>query len=74
MKILIEKGANINVTDKKGNSLLHTAVVKGHENIVKLLIEKGFDVNQKNKEGSPILTEAIHSKFFLKFSTVFFLN
>ncbi len=47
-KLLLEKGADFNLTDKYGNTPLNSAVFNGHIQIVKLLLEKGADVNLKD--------------------------
>lgn len=49
VKLLIEKGANINVKYDLYNTPLHIAMINGNLEIVKLLIEKGADVNAKNE-------------------------
>ncbi|KAF2192454.1 ankyrin repeat protein, partial [Zopfia rhizophila CBS 207.26] len=43
--LLIEKGANINATDNRGNSLLSCAAEKGHVSVIKLLLDKGANVD-----------------------------
>ncbi len=50
VKILIEKGANINCLNKDGYNSLMLALKKGHIEIVKLLIEKGININYVNKD------------------------
>lgn len=48
-KLLIEKGADVKVTDLKHNTLLHMIMqYPANSDIVKLLIEKGVDVNAQN--------------------------
>ena len=47
-KILIEKGANIELKDRYGYTPLEVAVHNGHISIVKLLIEKGSKINDQN--------------------------
>ena len=56
-KLLIEKGANIEIKDSGcGSSPLLFACQNGRTKIVKFLIEKGADINTKNSKGS----NAIH--------------
>ena len=50
MKLLLEKGADV---ESKDNRWLHAALVgckKGQEAVVKLLLEKGADVESKDKQ------------------------
>jgi len=51
VRLLIKKGANINVKDRKGVTALMEATGKGYIDIARLLIEKGADVNAKSDEG-----------------------
>lgn len=39
IKLLIEKGANVNAENKEGTTPLHVAAKKGHAETVKALIE-----------------------------------
>ena len=50
MRLLINKGADINAQDSRWGTALQVASETGHEQIVKLLINKGADVNA---QGSP---------------------
>ena len=47
--MLIEKGADVNATDSKGNTALHAAAVLGNEDSMKVLISAGADVNAENR-------------------------
>ena len=47
VELLIEKGIDINQTNKDGRNALHLATERGHKEIVQLLIEKGIHLNQK---------------------------
>ncbi|KAI9276495.1 ankyrin repeat-containing domain protein [Umbelopsis sp. AD052] len=49
IKHLIGAGANINVTDVYGNSVLHYAVRSEKVHIVKLVIDSGANVNARNQ-------------------------
>jgi hypothetical protein len=52
VKLLIQRGANINVRDVSGNRpLLILAAEKGHVAVVDLLFHFGVDVNTKDREG-----------------------
>lgn len=48
---LLNKGINVNSTDKSGYTALHYAVRSGDLSIVKTLINAGADVNVKTKAG-----------------------
>ena len=45
MRLLIEKGAEVNRTDEAEETALMVASIHGHVEVVKLLIEKGAEVN-----------------------------
>tara|TARA_B100000674_G_scaffold449288_1_gene418358 strand:- start:1271 stop:2125 length:855 start_codon:yes stop_codon:yes gene_type:complete len=52
VKKMVEKGADANLRNKKGNTPLHIAVHKEQNEIVKTLIEsEGVDLNPQNKKG-----------------------
>ncbi|XP_061175209.1 ankyrin-1-like [Saccostrea echinata] len=58
-KKLVEKGANVNVSDAQKNSVLNTACWKGLTDIVKLLVKSGADLNAQNDhESTPLYTAA----------------
>ncbi|KAK2578283.1 hypothetical protein KPH14_012873, partial [Odynerus spinipes] len=48
MQLLIDKGANVNIVDKYGNTPLHHA---HYLPLVKCLVENGADINARNHEG-----------------------
>lgn len=52
-ELLIEAGANIHITDKKGNTPLHTLATDGEERIdvIQYLIELGTNKDLKNHSG-----------------------
>ncbi len=51
IKLLIERGANINVRQEDGGTPLHIAVALGRAEIAELLIKEGADVAAKNRGG-----------------------
>jgi ankyrin repeat protein len=60
IKLLIEKGENINEKDSYGNSLLYNCIIyKSNIEIVKLLIEKGANINEIDSFGNSLLYNAI---------------
>ena len=48
MKILLDKGALVNICNSDGSTLLHWAVDGGDENIVRMLLEKGASTNTQD--------------------------
>ncbi len=59
VKLLLEKGANVNAKDKYGDTPLLRATKQRHLEIVKLLLDKGADVNEKDKYGDTPLLSAV---------------
>ena len=49
MKLLLEKGAELETKDYYGRTPLSWAAQKGHEAVVKLLLEKGAGLETKDK-------------------------
>ncbi|XP_076083206.1 uncharacterized protein LOC143054171 [Mytilus galloprovincialis] len=49
VEILLDKGSNINQTNKNGETPFYTACFGGHYSLAKLLIEKNADINKRNK-------------------------
>ena len=45
VQLLLDKGADVNLTGVFYGCALDVASAKGHENIVQLLLDKGADVN-----------------------------
>lgn len=58
LRYLLEKGANANVTDKHGITILLAAIWEGHTNCVKLLLEKGANPNGLTPDGTDYLDAA----------------
>ena len=50
-KTLVEKGAEVNVTDTKGRTELMWASCKGHLAVVEALLAAGADVNARSHDG-----------------------
>ena len=51
IKLLLDKGANINIRDVDGNTPIISACGYGSIDIAKLLLEHGANINDKNNEG-----------------------
>ncbi len=58
VKVLIEKGAQVNMQNNDGLSTLMLASLCGCSNVVKILIEKGAQVNMQNNDGWSALMAA----------------
>ncbi|XP_067951562.1 uncharacterized protein [Watersipora subatra] len=59
MKLLLERGSNVNAVNEGGYSTLHVAVNNQHLNCVKVLIEHDCDVNIQDTYGDTPLHDAI---------------
>ena len=51
MKLLVEKGAELDSKDNDGQTPLSCAADSGHEAVVKLLVEKGAELDSKDNDG-----------------------
>jgi uncharacterized protein len=51
IKVLIEKGANVNAVNSAGMTAMHYAVQRGSDRIVEFLASKGARFDLKNKQG-----------------------
>jgi len=56
VKLLLEKGANIEAKDNDGDTALINAAIKGETEMVKLLLEKGANIEAKDNKGETALT------------------
>lgn len=56
--ILLQKSANVNISDAFGNTPLHSAAAQGFDDIVEALLEnaKDIDLDAKNVEEYPHTT------------------
>jgi hypothetical protein len=55
VKVLLDKGANVNAHDPDGETALMAAVGSGNIEVVTMLLDKGADVKAKNKDGRTAL-------------------
>ena len=62
IKLLLERGANVNQADRDGWTALMGATVEGRIESVKLLLDNGADVNAKNHDGERALVMATRMK------------
>jgi uncharacterized protein len=58
-KFIIDNNAQLNLTDLKGNTALHTAIGTKQEKIALMLIQAGADINLFNAKGETPLSLAI---------------
>ncbi|XP_058793336.1 myotrophin-like [Phymastichus coffea] len=58
LRYLMDKGADLNATDKHGITVLLAAIWEGHTNCVKLLLEKGVKTDGKTPDGASYLDAA----------------
>jgi hypothetical protein len=59
VKVLLNKGANINAQDNYGLTTLMHSVLERQVEISKYLIKSGADINVKNQEGETVLDIAL---------------
>ena len=50
VKLMIEKGSDINIEDKYGQNCIFYSVREGHFAVTELLIQKGANINQVDKK------------------------
>ena len=56
-ELLLEKGADPNISLNSGESPLHFGAKKNNSQICRILLEKGADPNTRNKRGeTPLIT------------------
>ena len=59
IKLLLDTGISVNLTDKDGSTPLHVSAEFGHVEATKFLVERGAVINSTNKYGdTPLLVAA----------------
>ena len=63
VRLLLEKGGNVNTRTKKGETPLHMTVIgkKSNPQIIKILIDRGADINVRDEMGETPMHKAIDS-------------
>ncbi|KAL0228126.1 hypothetical protein RCL1_004269 [Eukaryota sp. TZLM3-RCL] len=51
VKLLIDFGYDVNITDSQGNTLLHQSIVIGNDELSCFLVSSGLDIHTSNKFG-----------------------
>ena len=57
VKLLLDRGADIDAVYRDGNNALTLAATNGHANTVKLLLDRGADIDHVSKYGKTVLIE-----------------
>jgi ankyrin repeat protein len=63
VRLLLEKGVDVESRDTEGRTPLWLAVRNGHEAVVRLLLEKSVDVDSKNAEGRTPLWLTVQNRY-----------
>jgi cytohesin len=60
VKILLDRGADLNAKDNTGHAPLHWAAIEGHVDVVRVLLDRGANPNAKNNTGHTPLHNAAY--------------
>jgi ankyrin repeat protein len=60
-RLLIEKGADVNATNKNGQTPLHVGAAWGRADLVRLLIDRGAEFTSRDATGRTALEWAAHN-------------
>ncbi|KAH7174918.1 ankyrin repeat-containing domain protein [Fusarium flagelliforme] len=72
MDIMVKAGAQFNITDIRGRTLLHAFMehIRGNERTLEILIERGVNPRQPDHEGNTIWHEAATYSYFFGLDTI----
>ena len=60
VKLLLQHGANPNITSQSGSNSLYFAAQSGHASVIDLLLQYGVEVNQSNSAGlTPLMMQCL---------------
>lgn len=63
VRVLLDKGANVSITDAKGSTALHHCAGGGHSEVVGVLIEAGANPNSRRLDGgTPMYMAALYGQ------------
>lgn len=62
VRLLLDRGAEINTKDAEESTALHSAVMQGHHEMVKLLLDRGAEINTKDAKGLTALHDAARQR------------
>src|SRR5690606_4086990 len=62
VRLLLDRGANINAQGDQYGTILHTAVRYGNIEVVRLLLDRGADINVQGGQSGTVLQSAIDKK------------
>lgn len=80
VKMLLSRGAQVNVCDVSGNTPLHTATIYGHTELVKLLLQHSAEVYTKGQHGALAIHMAAREghanlvRLFCQFAEVLYIT
>ena len=60
LKMWVDAGANVNATDKLGNTPIFFAVLDHRIDNIRILVDAGIDINHKNNDGENILLYSLN--------------
>ena len=59
VKVLVEKGANVNLTDDRNSAALNIAALREHISVVEYLLDNGAEINNKGENGNTALSYVV---------------